>query len=39
MNGRELGHDRAQMHCTNWGGLVLQASVNLKEGLECPLVG
>ena len=32
----EGDHHPAQMHCTNLGGLILQASVNWRKG---PLVG
>ena len=31
---RQGEHHRTQMHCTNWGGLVIQASVNWRERLD-----
>ena len=27
-------HHRAHIHCTNWGGLVIQAPVDWREGLD-----
>ena len=34
MGEREGKHSRAQMDCTNWGGLVIQALVNWREVLD-----
>ena len=34
MGEREGKHLRAQMPCTNWGGLVIPALVNWRESLD-----
>ena len=31
---REGEQHRAHIHCTNWGGLVIQAPVNWREGQD-----
>ena len=34
MDGREGKHLRAKMPCTKWVGVVIQALVNWREGLD-----